>query len=77
MKVEVSDIDKNVLRLLPENVKEWHLLRSLKSIAPMLPMVGSSLWLTSAPYTEPDADSRKVMAGTALRIVECTPSPAA
>jgi hypothetical protein len=44
------------------------------SLAPMLPMVGSSLFLANAPYTENPADSPRAMAGTALRIVECSPS---
>jgi hypothetical protein len=62
------------LLLIPGNAEEWELLTSLKHIHPMMPGVGSSLFLTNAPYTENPADSPRAMAGTALRIVECSPS---
>ena len=76
MKAEVICSQKlgSALQLIPENAEEWHMLRCLTSLAPMLPMVGSSLFLTNAPYTENPADSPRAMAGTALRIVECSPS---
>jgi len=66
------------LVLIPADEEEWNLLMSIKNLNPMLPGVGSALFLTAAPYTEPVADSpREATSGTALRIVECTPSPAA
>lgn len=47
--------------LIPENVKEWEVLTSIKHLHPLLPGVGSALFLTDAPFTEPDAASQKAM----------------
>jgi hypothetical protein len=69
MKAEVicSANQGDVVQLTPENPEEWHTLRCLRSLAPMLPMVGSALFLTSAPYTEPDVDSQRLADGTARK----------
>jgi len=60
---------KKAVLLIPQSAEEWQILASLKHINPMLPAVGSALFLTTAPYTEPDADSPKVRAsGSVLRM---------
>lgn len=70
MKAEVwVNQSTRAVALIPESLEEWQTLQGMKHLHPMLPGVGSSLFLTDAPYMEPDADSPKERAsGSVLKM---------